>query len=215
MFAIAAALGVGYAAGAKPGSRHHAGKLAIALRECKKDKSKAERKKCEMTAKKKYKTRAKSHEERTPGTGSGTGTTGMPGTTTGTTATTTGSTTGTTGTTGATTGTTGTTTVTIIAPQSTPPDADCPHASLVVHVIARGGKNQEDQPIRIAGQGMCRGQVEHVLGAEGKARGSFILLPGRYEVAALNVPGGSVLASTTVTLSDDQELEVTLEIRIE
>ena len=150
-----------------------------------------------------------------------TGTPGLPGRTTGTTAaTTTGSTTrttttGTTGTTGATTGATGTTTVTVIAPESTPPNADCPHDSLVVHVITRGGRNEEDQPIRIAGQGMCRGQTEYVSGAEGTARGPFILLPGRYEVAALKAPRGAVLASTTVTLGDYQELEVTLEVPTE
>jgi hypothetical protein len=203
---ITATLTAGYASGAKPGSRNHARKLASALKECKKDKSSAKRRKCETAAKKEYEPRAKPHEQRPAGTGRATGTTGRAGVS----LTTTGPATGTTGTITGTTGTTGTIAGTI-DPESTPPADDCPHATLVVHVVAHGGQNQEDQPIRIAGQGMCRGQVE--LGAaEGTARGSWGLLPGQYEVAALNAPGGSVLTSTTVTLGEYQKLEVTLEI---
>jgi hypothetical protein len=75
IFGVAATLGVGYSALAKPGGRHDAQKLAKALKKCKKDKSKSKRKKCEKTAKTKYesKTEARRHRGTDRGTGTGTG----------------------------------------------------------------------------------------------------------------------------------------------
>jgi hypothetical protein len=66
---------VAYPAGAKPGSRHDAQKLAKALKECKKDKSKSKRNKCEKTADAKYESKAETrgHKGTHRGTGTGTG----------------------------------------------------------------------------------------------------------------------------------------------
>ena len=47
---IAAAFGVGFPAGARPGSRHRAQELATALKKCRHDKAKSRREKCEKTA---------------------------------------------------------------------------------------------------------------------------------------------------------------------
>ena len=77
IFGVAAALGVGYSAVAKPGSRHHAQKLAKALKKCRKDKPRSKRKNCQKTAKAKYKSKTETGGRKGMGAGTGmtTGTT--------------------------------------------------------------------------------------------------------------------------------------------
>jgi hypothetical protein len=108
---------VAYPAGAKPGSGHGTQGLATALKRCKKDRSKRNRKKCEKTTRAKYKSKTKTGGHAgvgaptdtgaatgatetgastgtVPGTGTATGATGTPGTATGTPTGTTGTATG-------------------------------------------------------------------------------------------------------------------------
>jgi mono/diheme cytochrome c family protein len=214
IFGIVGILGTGYSAGAKPGSRHDAQKLAEALKKCKKDRSKSKRKKCEKTARARYRSKTKR-----AGKGIGT-TTGMAttiGTTTATatatgmgaaTATATGTTTaavtatgtGATGmgtATGGTTGGTATTTGTPFVPQM---------ARLSVHVVGAGPRNEEAWPISIQQLGGCTNEPCRL---ETHGTRPVELAPGSYEVAALGDPKGPA-ASTTVTLGEGQELEVTL-----
>ena len=111
IFGVVAALGVGYSAVAKPGNRHHAQKLAKALKKCRKDKPRSKRRTCEKTAKAKHESKTETGGYKRTGPGTGTGTPTRTGTTTGPgTATGTGAGTGTatgTGTAGTTTGTIG------------------------------------------------------------------------------------------------------------
>ena len=83
IFAIAGAF-VAYPAGAKPGGRYDAQKLAKALKKCRKDKSKSKRSRCEQTAKAKYESKAKTGGRERTGAGTGAGTPTGTGTTTGT-----------------------------------------------------------------------------------------------------------------------------------
>jgi hypothetical protein len=87
-------------------------------------------------------------------------------------------------------------------------------------VVAHGGQNEEGQQIQIRGAPKCEGEIPEVV--RGTAPTRFFLAPGQWEVAALNAPKGAplsgnwtALASTTVALSADQELEVTLELPAE
>jgi hypothetical protein len=78
---------VAYPAGAKPGSRHDAQKLAKALKKCREDKSRSKRKKCESTAKANYllstpRTTSPSTGTRTTGAGTAGPSTPAPTTTT-------------------------------------------------------------------------------------------------------------------------------------
>lgn len=89
------------------------------------------------------------------------------------------------------------------------------YSALIVHVI-QGGHAEEQWIIRIHG-GANETQEGHPKGPWG---GVWCVVPGSYVVAVLNqselrlagAPEAAVLASTTVTIGVQQELEVTLEI---
>lgn len=237
IFGIAAVLDVGYAAGAKSAKGHH-GQCAS-----KTSKAKAKHAKRRAKCKKARKTDGRSKGPKTvkpttktpplsttpPGTGTtgtatgtartaeppgttGTGTTTGPGTTT-----TTGPGTATT----TTTGTTGTTTRGTALSQCPSGEVRGAHYSaLIIHVL-QGGHEEEHKTITILGlYGDQEGSA---------SRGVWCLLPGSYEVRVSrgphivgHAPGNTsettsteVLVSKTVTISEPQELEVTLELPAE
>jgi hypothetical protein len=231
LVAVAVILGVAglvvYPALAKPGSRHDAQKLAKALKKCEKDKSERKRKKCERTVKAKYGSKTRAGGYRGTGAAMGTGTARGTATATGTTTTGTATATGTGSTRGTgTTAGTGTATATATATGTSTGGATtttgATHvpqmARLVVHVVGAGSGNEEAWPMRIQQLGACTNDPCRF---ERSGSRPVELAAGSYEVAALNhlstpLRGpaggeGSVLASTTVTLGEGQEREVTLE----
>ena len=75
---------VAYPAAAKPGGTRDTQKLAKALKQCRKNRSKSKRSRCEKTAKAKYESSTKTGSRKHTGAGTGTGTPTGTGTTTGT-----------------------------------------------------------------------------------------------------------------------------------